>query len=155
MIVNLIDLHKVISKEIDPPKSDSVLGITLLEAKDGEATGNWRIEEHLLNANGIVISGFITATVDIMMSYAITTLINEDETFSSINIATTFHKPLHTGLVKIEAKVQKFGSFISYLSATITQDDKKAVEAISIMGIIKKPISKKENVEHDKYESQS
>ena len=147
----------MISKEIDPPKSDRLLGITLLEAKDGRAVGNWKIEEHLLNANGIVISGFITATVDIMMSYAITTLINEDETFSSINIATTFHKPLHIGLVKIEANVQKFGSFISYLSATITQEEEKTVDALSIMGIIKKPIMKKEDVDHerDKYETQS
>lgn len=149
MIENLIDLHKVISKEIDPPQSDSVLGITLLDAKDGKAVGNWKIEEHLLNANGIVITGFITATVEIMMAYAITTLINEDETFSSINIATTFHKPLRAGLVKIEAEVQKFGSFISYLSATMIQDEQKAVDAISIMGIIKKPIVKERDVDDE------
>ncbi|WP_428911479.1 PaaI family thioesterase [Niallia sp. Krafla_26] len=139
MILNLIDLHKVISGEITPPECDKMLGITLLEAKEGKAVGIWNIEEHLLNANGIVIGGFITAAIDIMMSYAITTLINEDQTHSSINIATTFHKPLHTGQVTIEAKVQKFGSFISYLSATMTQDEEKSVEALSIMGILKNP----------------
>ncbi|WP_338472254.1 PaaI family thioesterase [Niallia sp. XMNu-256] len=139
MIVNLINLHKVISKEIEPPKCDRLLGISLIEAKDGQAIGHWKIEEHLLNANGIVIGGFITATVDIMMSYAITTLINENQTFSSINIATTFHQPLQLGLVEIEAKVQKFGSFISYLSTTMTQENQKTGEAISIMAIINKP----------------
>ena len=123
-----------------------MLGITLLEAKNGKAIGIWNIEERLLNANGIVISGFITATADIMMSYAITTLINENKPHSSFNIGTTFHKPIHIGLVNIEAKVEKYGSFISYLSARMTQDDELVVEAISIIGILNKPASTKEEV---------
>jgi acyl-CoA thioesterase len=133
------DLHKVILKEEDPPPCDRTLGITLIEANDGKAIGIWKIEEHLLNANGIVINGFITAAADIMMSYALTTLIDENQTNASYNLATTFHTPIQSGIVEIEAKVEQFGSVISYLSATMTQDNEKTVEVISTMVIINKP----------------
>lgn len=139
MSLSVTDLHKVILKEVDPPPCDHILGITLFEAKDGKARGSWKIEEHLLNANGIVINGFITAAADIMMSYAITTLIDEDQTNASFNLATTFHRPLHAGIVEIEAKVEQFGSMISYLSASMTQNNAKMVEVISTMVIFNKP----------------
>jgi acyl-CoA thioesterase len=145
MILSVTDLHKVILKEEEPPACDRTLGITLIEAKDGKAIGSWKIEEHLLNANGIVINGFITAAADIMMSYAITTLINENQTNASFNLATTFHTPLHAGLVEIEAKVEQFGSMISYLSAMMTQDNVKTVEVISTMVIINKPSNASDN----------
>ena len=35
MIRRVTDLHKVISKEEEPPACDIILGITLIEAKDG------------------------------------------------------------------------------------------------------------------------
>ena len=74
-----------------------------------------------------------------MMGYAITTLINENQTNASFNLATTFHSPIHSGIVKIEAKVEQFGSVISYLSAKMTQNNEKLVEVISTMVIINKP----------------
>lgn len=142
MILSVTDLHKVILKEEEPPACDRTLGITLLEAKDGKAIGSWKIEEHLLNANGIVINGFITAVADIMMGYAITSLINENQTNASFNLATTFHTPIQSGIVEIEAKVEQFGSVISYLSANMRQNNKKLVEVISTMVIINKASQK-------------
>ena len=144
LILSVTDLHKVILKEEEPPACDRTLGITLIEAKDGRAIGSWKIEEHLLNANGIVINGFITAAADIMMGYAVTTLINENQTNASFNLATTFHIPLQSGIVEIEAKVEQFGSVISYLTAIMTQNNEKTVEVISTMVIINKPSNRSE-----------
>ncbi len=37
--------------------------------------------------------GFVSAAAYIMMAYAITTLLHKDQTFVSINLHTTFHRP--------------------------------------------------------------
>ena len=92
-----------------------------------------------------MINGFITAAADIMMGYAVTTLINENQTNASFNLATTFHTPLQSGIVEIEAKVEQFGSVISYLSAIMTQNNEKTVEVISTMVIINKPSNASDN----------
>jgi acyl-CoA thioesterase len=73
-----------------------------------------------------------------MMAYAITTLLHEDQTFASINLHTTFHRPTFVGEVEVEAKVEKFGRTVSYLTAVLTQNGKEVASAVSSVMIMPK-----------------
>jgi acyl-CoA thioesterase len=126
-----VNLHKVIQGKSAPPACDITLGIKLSEANNGSSKGYWKVEDHLLNGKGVVMGGFVSAAADTMMAYAMVTLLKEDQTFASINLETTFHRPVFTGNVEIEAKVVKFGKTISYLTATFTQNGKHVASATS------------------------
>ncbi|MBA4537511.1 PaaI family thioesterase [Bacillus aquiflavi] len=134
----IVDLNKVIHQEIPPPACDVSLGIKISEAYEGYAKGYWNIKDHLLNGNGVVMGGFVSAAADIIMAYAMTTRLNEHQTFASINLDTTFHRPVFTGKVEIEAAIKKLGKSIAYVQAVLTQNEKRVADAVSSIIIMQK-----------------
>ncbi|MFK2826431.1 PaaI family thioesterase [Bacillus sp. B190/17] len=133
-----INLNDVLCGKSSPPACDTTLGVKVLESKDGYAKGIWTIEEPLLNGNGVIMGGFVAAAADIMMAYAITPLLAEDQTFASINLQTTFHRPTFTGEVEVEAKVEKFGRTVSYVTADLNQNGKLVASVTSSIMIMSK-----------------
>ncbi|MBY0121797.1 PaaI family thioesterase [Bacillus sp. S/N-304-OC-R1] len=133
-----IDLNKVIRRESDPPACDDTLGIKVLEANSGYAKCLWTIDDRLLNGNGVVMGGFVSAAADVTMAYAISTLLNEGQTFASIDLDTTFHRPILSGDVEIEATVEKFGNTISYVTSVLTQNKKRIANAVSSIMVMQK-----------------
>ncbi|GLY10795.1 PaaI family thioesterase [Pseudobacillus badius] len=137
-MIKTVNLNEVLRGESAPPACDTTLGIKALEAGEGYAKGQWIIEDRLLNGNGVIMGGFVAAAADIMMAYAITPLLTEDQTFASINLQTTFHRPTFTGEVDIEVKVEKFGRTVSYLTADLMQNGKLTASVTSSIMIMAK-----------------
>lgn len=106
----------------------------ILYAENGTAKGNWNADSLLLNGNGVVMGGFISAVADTLMAYALTSCLDEHRVFSSINLQTTFHRPVQKGMVQVEAKIERLGKSIAYATATLVQAGKEvAVANSSIM----------------------
>ena len=83
------------------------------------------------------MGGFLSAATDTIMAYAIASVLQPKQTFASLDLHTTFHRPLLPGTAKIEAKVERKGERISYLTAEVIQNEKKccgSVSSIMIMG---------------------
>lgn len=133
-----VNLHEVINGISNPPACDTTLGVKVLEAKNGYSKGIWTIKEHLLNGNGVIMGGFVAAAADIMMAYAISTKLTNDQTFVSLNLHTTFHRPTLPGEVIIETRVEKFGRTISYLTSVLKQNDKEVASVTSSIMIMEK-----------------
>lgn len=133
-----IDLNKVIRLESDPPACDNTLRLKVMEANSGYAKCLWNIDKHLLNGNGVVMGGFVSAAADVTMAYAISTLLKEGQTFASIDLDTTFHRPILNGEVEIEARVEKFGNTVSYVTAVLTQNEKSIANAVSSIMVMQK-----------------
>ncbi|ABO66594.1 MULTISPECIES: PaaI family thioesterase [Geobacillus] len=134
----LTNLHEVITGQSAPPPCDVTLGVHLTEARDGYAKGVWTVSESLLNGNGVIMGGFVGAAADIMMAYAVTTLLRDDQLHASINLQTTFHRPMEAGEAEIEAQVEKFGRTIAYVTATVRQNGKEVASATSSVLIMDK-----------------
>ncbi|MEK4030567.1 MULTISPECIES: PaaI family thioesterase [Bacillaceae] len=137
-MIKTINLNEVIRGESAPPACDTTLGVKVVEAGEGYSKGTWSIEDRLLNGNGVIMGGFVAAAADIMMAYAITPLLHENQTFASINLQTTFHRPTFTGEVDIEVKVEKFGRTVSYLTAELKQNGKLTASVTSSVMIMEK-----------------
>ncbi|NNU82721.1 PaaI family thioesterase [Geobacillus sp. BMUD] len=132
-----VNLHDVIAGQSAPPPCDTTLGVRLTEARDGYAKGVWKVSESLLNGNGVIMGGFVGAAADIVMAYAVTTLLRDDQMHASINLHTTFHRPMEAGEAEIEALVEKPGRTVAYVTATVRQNGKEVASATSsvlIMG---------------------
>lgn len=135
----ITNLHDVIAGKSAPPPCDETLGVRLAEARDGYAKGVWTISESLLNGNGVIMGGFVGAAADILMAYAVTTLLRDDQMHASINLQTTFHRPAAAGEAEIEARVEKFGKTVAYVTAIVRQNGKEVASATSSVLIMDKP----------------
>ncbi|PIC81628.1 thioesterase [Sporosarcina sp. P18a] len=133
-----VDLMKVVKGEATPPNCDLTLQLDVLSAEGGLARGVWTVDEKFMNGNGVSMGGFLTSAADIMMAYAVASKIAEDQTFASVDIHTTFHRPVLIGTVEVEARVERLGRKMAYVVASLFQNDKKVGDVVSSVMILAK-----------------
>ncbi|MUV37552.1 hypothetical protein JNUCC1_01358 [Lentibacillus sp. JNUCC-1] len=130
------DLKKVARQEMDPPACDQTLQVVVTEAVEGVAHGVWTVDEAYMNGLGVAMGGFLASAADIMMAYAVTSQLSNEQGFASIDIHTTFHRPALQGTVYITARVERLGRKLAYLTADLEQKDKKIATCVSSMLIM-------------------
>lgn len=133
-----IDLMEVANNGATPPNCDLTLQIKPILAKNGKSKGIWEVDEKFLNGLGVTMGGYLASAADIMMAYAISSLLKENETFASIDLHTTFHRPVFPGTVEVYAVVERRGKKVAYLTAELVQNNKKVGNAVSSVMIIEK-----------------
>lgn len=138
MILGTVNLMDVITQGAEPPNCDKALNIHIKTANNGKAFASWETDERFINGVGVVMGGFICSAADITMAYAISSLLKENQTFGSINLTTTFHRPVMIGQVEVEARVERLGRTIAYLVADLKQNDKKVASVVSSVMILEK-----------------
>jgi acyl-CoA thioesterase len=94
------------------------------------------VDDQFLNGIGVVMGGFLTSAADIVMACAIATKLDEQQSFASIHIHTTFHRPVKAGHVLVSAKVERIGKKVAYLVAELVQNEKKVASAVSFVIIL-------------------
>ena len=117
-----IDLKEVINGKVASPACDTTLGIKVISAVEGNAFCSWEIDETLLNGHQVVMGGFIASAADITMAYSMASVLTEKQSFASINLQTTFLRPLFIGNAVIESTIVKKGQKTCYVEATVLQD---------------------------------
>lgn len=127
---------KVIAHEASPPPCDRTLQIEVTEAHDGIARGLWKVDERFMNGIGVAMGGFVSSAADIMMAYAIATKLSGEQSFTSIDLHTTFHRPVLMGEVMVVAKVERMGRKVGYVLADLFQNEKKAASVVSSVMIL-------------------
>ncbi|RXT01540.1 PaaI family thioesterase [Ammoniphilus sp. CFH 90114] len=125
---NLMD---VVKQGSTPPPCDEALGIKASSAEDGVARGIWEVKDTFLNGNGVVMGGFVSAAADTAMAYALASSLKEGQMFASINLHTTFHRPVRPGQVEFEARVERLGRTVAYVVASLIQDGKEVAFSTS------------------------
>lgn len=71
-----------------------------------------------------------------MMAYAIATKLSGEQSFTSIDLHTTFHRPVLMGEVMVVAKVERMGRKVGYVLADLFQNEKKAASVVSSVMIL-------------------
>lgn len=125
------DLMRVVTHGEEHPNCDGTLQIMATYADDGVARGLWRVDDKFMNGIGVAMGGFVSSAADIIMAYAIASKLEANQTFSSIDLHTIFHRPVLPGEVIVEAKVEKMGKKTAYVTADLYQDEKKAASVVS------------------------
>lgn len=125
------DLLEVVSHGKMPPPCDLTLQIKATYAQDGVARGVWEVDEKFINGLGVSMGGYLASAADIMMAYAISSKLTDQQTFASIDLHTTFHRPTFPGIVDIEARVERIGQTVAYVVADLTQNEKKVASVVS------------------------
>lgn len=121
--MTMIDLKQVISGAVEPPACDQTLCITVISATAGNASCLWAIDERFLNGHQVVMGGYITSAADITMAYSMASVLEEHQGFASINLQTTFLRPLYIGDATVESTIVKKGQKTCYVEATVSQNE--------------------------------
>ncbi|HKC64424.1 MAG TPA: PaaI family thioesterase [Pyrinomonadaceae bacterium] len=112
------------------------LGIELGELRRGEATLQLSIRDELRRNNGFVHGGVIASLADTAAAFAILTMLEAEETTTTVDMTIHYMRPLVQGLATARARVMRAGRRIITISVDVL-DESKAVAATALTTFIK------------------
>ena len=130
------DFKRVIQKEIPPSHSELTLQIEAVFAENGVAKGIWTIEEKLNNSIGVTMGGFLVRCGRYNDGLCNCISAKQEQIFVSIDLHTTFHRPVVPGTAEVQAKVERKGNRTAYLTAEIIQNGKLCCNSVSSVMIM-------------------
>ncbi len=111
------------NKKIPVPPIAKLIGFFPTEIKSGETTFELETKEVHFNPMGTVHGGVLSDLADAAMGLAYSTLLKENETFTTIELKINFLKPIWLTTLKAHAKVIKKGKTIGYIDCSIYDGD--------------------------------
>ncbi|MCD8508531.1 MAG: PaaI family thioesterase [Bacillus sp. (in: Bacteria)] len=133
---NAKELLEVVKGTKQAPNCDITLNLKATYAEDGIARAVWDVDERMINGVGVAMGGYVASAADITMAYAVASLLENKQSFFSINLQTTFHRPVSIGEAEVEARVEKRGRTMLFLVADVNQRGKLAATVHSSVMIV-------------------
>lgn len=129
MMENTIKLNA--NKEISVPPVAKLIGFDLVEVKNGKSVFTLKTKETHFNPMGTVHGGILCDLADAAMGVAYATLLDERETFTTIELKINYLKPVWKTTLKANAIVVKKGSSIGLIECTIFDENEALVAKAS------------------------
>ena len=113
--------EKILEKIIEENEYCNMLGIEVIEVKEGYSKGRMKFDKKLCNPYGYIHGGCLYSFADVISGIASCSYGNYVCTISG---NMNYLKPaINTNYLYCEAEVIKHGKSISYCNITITNDD--------------------------------
>lgn len=112
------------------------LGIELGELKRGEATLYLEIRDELRRNNGVTHGGVVASLVDTAAAFATLTLIEPDQTTTTIDLTIHYLRPLLEGRATAQARVVRAGRRVLVISVDVF-DTAQVLAATALSSFIK------------------
>ena len=120
------------SRFIYPPTIAKTLGFRLIEVGTGTATIELMASTEVhANPMGTIHGGVLCDIADAAIGTAHATSLQEDESFTSIDLQINFFRPVWNGRIRAVAKPVNVGRQISRYVCDILRDDDKLVAQVS------------------------
>ncbi|MDT5062426.1 MAG: hypothetical protein QOH63_2885 [Acidobacteriota bacterium] len=113
-----------------------LLGIELGELKRGRATMYLEVRDELRRNSGVAHGGAIASLVDTAAAFAILTLLEPDQTTTTIDLTIHYLRPLIKGRATAHARVLRAGRRIIVISIEVL-DEAKALAATALTSFLK------------------
>ena len=97
----------------------TLLGIELEQVERGEATLRLNIRDELRQIHGVIHGGAIASLIDTATAFAILTLLEDKEKFSTVDLMVNYLRPLKEGTVTARARVLRAGRRLITVSADV------------------------------------
>jgi uncharacterized protein (TIGR00369 family) len=120
------------SRFIFPPAISKTLGFKLIDVGPGTATMELVADaQKHANPMGTIHGGVLCDIADAAIGTAHATTLDEDESFTSIDLQINFFRPLWNGRIRAVAKPVNVGRKISRYVCDILRDDDKLVAQVT------------------------
>jgi uncharacterized protein (TIGR00369 family) len=104
---HLEDMKRMVRGEIDGPPIALLLGMRAIEMDLGRSVMELDADRRFANPLGTLHGGVICDLADAAMGTAFATTLEDDETFTSIDLTAKFLKPVWTATLRATARVVK------------------------------------------------
>jgi uncharacterized protein (TIGR00369 family) len=128
--------QKRIERAISAVPFAKFLGIQLESIEPGRATMSLQIRDELKQNAGVVHGGVVASLIDSAMAFAILPLLKDDQLTTTVDLTTSYLRPLTNGKISATARVIREGGRIVVLSAEL-HDDQGNLSATALSTYIK------------------
>ena len=104
-----------------------LLKLELGEMKRGAATLHLEVRDELRQNNGVVHGGVIASLVDTAAAFAILTLLEKDQTSTTVDLTIHYLRPLLSGQSTAQARVVRAGRRIMVIAVDVLDETKTLV----------------------------
>jgi uncharacterized protein (TIGR00369 family) len=124
----LLDImHAYIKGEVPPPPVARLVGFRLTAVEPGKAVFEMEANENHANPMGTLHGGILCDIADAAMGVACASLLNEGETFTTLELKINFLKPIWKAKLKAIGTIIKQGYTVSMAECDITDERENLV----------------------------
>ena len=118
-----IDVFRgMIAGEIPPPPVAGLVGMRMTEIEPGRAVFELEAGPQHASPLGTLHGGIVCDLADAALGCAHASLLEEDETFTTVELKVNFLKPVWSGRLVAEAHSLKFGRTIGLTECRVTDE---------------------------------
>jgi len=118
---HLEQLKRVVRGEVTPSISE-LIGFRLVYAEVGEATMELDTTKRHANPMGTLHGGIIADVADAAIGMAMKSTLEEDESFTSLDLTTKFFKPIWKARLSFKARVTKRTRSLGFIECDVTDE---------------------------------
>ncbi len=125
---NLLSLaQKMISGELPPPPVAQLVGFQLVAIESGQAIMEMQTDKRHANPMGTLHGGVLCDIADAAMGMAFASTLDDDESFTTLEMKINFVKPVWNAKLKAIGKVIKAGNTIGLVECDVTDENDQLV----------------------------
>lgn len=124
-------IEKILAGEADPPPVAQLVGFRLVSASEDEARFELDAGRRHWNPMGTVHGGVLTDVADAAMGTALGMVLDEGETFTTIELHANFFKPVWQGTLAATARLVRRTRSLAMLECDVTDEDDRLVARFS------------------------
>lgn len=124
-------MQAMIAGDVPPPPVGRLLGMRLVEAEPGRAVFELDAGERHWNPMGTVHGGVLCDVADGAMGVAWASLLEEGETFTTLELKINFLRPFWEGRLRAVGTVTKHGRHVGLTECEVTDDDGRLIAKAS------------------------
>ncbi len=121
------ELVKKAQEHFEKVPFNRLIGMRLMDMKDGEATINLTVREEVKQPHGLLHGGATATLIDTAMAFAVITKLTREEKASTVDLNVHYLRPVKSGEIKCIAKIVKAGKRLFTVSAEVFNDENKIV----------------------------
>jgi uncharacterized protein (TIGR00369 family) len=124
----LLDLAQMMCRgEMPPPPIATLLGFTLTSIAPGQASIEFEASAQHANPMGTLHGGVLCDIADAAMGMAYGSMLEEGESFTTLELKINFLKPFWTGKLLAAAHVVKGGRTVGLVECDVLDDHQRLV----------------------------
>jgi uncharacterized protein (TIGR00369 family) len=100
-------IQRMVRGEVPPPPIAKLLGLELIEAGKERAVFRLAVDERYWNPMGTLHGGILCDLADAAMGCAMATTLQPDQSYTTLELAITFLKPIWKGTLTAQGRVVK------------------------------------------------
>lgn len=127
MATVLAQMERISRGEAAPPGIARLIGFTMPEVEAGRAVFELETDERHANPMGTVHGGVLCDLADAAMGTAYGTLLDEGETYTTLELKMNFLRPVWRARLRAEGRVVSAGRTVGLAEARITDEKGRLV----------------------------